>query len=307
MTDKFEDEKIRFYKATGFMLCETQRIERFLKILLVFLSYDCSLGVIESLEKSKTELNDKSLGTLLKFLKQKSELNSQGAKTFQNFLDNRNKFAHHLIELPGFNGSTIEGIEVGLNFIKEYRKSMLLVESILVPILIAIMMGWLKAFYSDAPDDPLKQQIMFFRERLDIVNRLLAEEYDTPVTDQHEISAPDDTQYFHEYLKMVAIVDAVNTKSLDKLNLDEKIIELWEQEKIIVALKEVGVSCVDEQGWAALATCGKLLKQKYPNIKLADYGIEKLSILLEISNVFEIKKDNTSFYFRPLRETKNLN
>lgn len=307
MTDKFKDEKIRFYKATGFMLCETQRIERFLKTLLVFLSYDGSLSINENFEKSKTELNHKSLGILLKFFQQKCESNSQGVKIFQNFLDNRNRFAHHLIELPGFNDSTIEGIQVGLNFIKEYRKSMLLVESILVPILTAIMICWLKAYYSDAPDDPLKQQIMYLRERLDIVNRLLAEEYDTPVTDQHDLSAAEGTEYFHEQLKMKAIVDAVNTKSLDKLNLAEKVIELWEQEKIIVALKEVGVSCIDEQGWAALATCGKLLKQKYPNIKLEDYGVEKLSILLEISNVFEIKKDNTSFYFRPLRKEKYLN
>ena len=136
---------------------------------------------------------------------------------------------------------------------------------------------------------------------------MLAEEFDTPVTDQHEISAPDGTQYFHDYLKTVAIFDAVTTKSLDKLNLDEKIIELWKQEEIIVALNEVGVSCVDGQGWSALAKCGNLLKQKYPNIKLADYGVEKLSILLEVSNVFEIKKENTSFYFRPFREAKNLN
>ncbi|HEY5140183.1 MAG TPA: hypothetical protein VIJ25_12840, partial [Methylococcales bacterium] len=49
-----------------------------------------------SLEKSKTEVDDKSLGTLLKYFKKNSELNPQGAKTFQNFLDNRNKFAHQL-------------------------------------------------------------------------------------------------------------------------------------------------------------------------------------------------------------------
>ncbi len=99
------------------------------------------------------------------------------------------------MELPGFNNSTIDGIKVGLSFIKEYRKSMLLVESILVPMSIINMTLWLIAFYSDTPDDLLKQQIMFLRERLDIVNRLLAEEFDTPVTDQHEISAPDGTEY----------------------------------------------------------------------------------------------------------------
>ena len=145
---------------------------------------------------------------------------------------------------------------------------------------------------------------MCLRERLDVVNKVLADEYDTPVTDQHDISALDGTEYFHESLKMKAIIDAVNTKTLDKLNLNEKIIELWEQEKIIIALKEVGSSCVNKDGWAALATCGNLLKQKYPNLKLADYGVEKLSILVEISNIFEIKKDNTGFYFRPLRGVK---
>ena len=45
MADKIEDEQIRFYKATAFMLFETQRMERFLKTLLVFLRYDGSLGV----------------------------------------------------------------------------------------------------------------------------------------------------------------------------------------------------------------------------------------------------------------------
>ena len=165
MTDKIEDEQNRFYKATGIMLCETQRIERFLKTLLVVSSYDGSLSVNETFEKSKTEIDDKSLGTLLKFFKQKSELNSHGAKTFQDFLDNRNKFAHHLMELPGFNNSTIDGIKVGLSFIKEYRKSMLLVESILVPMSIINMTLWLIAFYSDTPDDLLKQQIMFLTRK----------------------------------------------------------------------------------------------------------------------------------------------
>jgi hypothetical protein len=306
MTDNLQEKAIKFYKATGFLLCETQRIERLLKTLLIFLSYDGSSNVIECLEKNKAELDNKNLGLLLNFFKKKSELNSNGANTFQTFLDNRNKFAHHLIELPGFNILTIEGLEIGLNFIKEYRRSMLLVESILVPITMMNLIGWLNAYYTDTPDDPLKQQIIYLRERVDIVNKLLSEEYNIPVTDQHEISAPDGTLYFHDYLKMVAIIDAVNTKSLDKLNLNQKIIDLWEQQEIIIVLKEIGISCVDNQGWAALATCGKLLRQNYPDIQLADYGVEKLSVLIEISNVFEIKKDCTGLYFRPVREAKIL-
>jgi hypothetical protein len=306
MTDNLQEKAIKFYKATGFLLCETQRIERLLKTLLIFLSYDGSSNVIECLEKNKAELDNKNLGLLLNFFKKKSELNSNGANTFQTFLDNRNKFAHHLIELPGFNILTIEGLEIGLNFIKEYRRSMLLVESILVPITMMNLIGWLNAYYTDTPDDPLKQQIIYLRERVDIVNKLLSEEYNIPVTDQHEISAPDGTLYFHDYLKMVAIIDAVNTKSLDKLNLNQKIIDLWEQQEIIIVLKEIGISCVDDQGWAALATCGRLLRQNHPDIQLADYGVKKLSILIEISNVFEIKKDCTGLYFRPVREAKIL-
>jgi hypothetical protein len=306
MTDNLQEKTIKFYKATGFLLCETQRIERLLKTLLMFLNYDGSSSIIECLEKNKAELDNKSLGQLLNYFKNKAESNPDGANTLQTFLDHRNQFAHHLIELPGFNALTIEGLEIGLNFIKEYRRSMLLVESILVPICMMSLIGWLIAFYTDAPDDPLKQQIIYLRERLDSVNKLLSEEYNIPVTDQHEISAPDGTLYFHDYLKMVAIVDAVNTKSLDKLNLNQKIIELWERQKIIIALKAISVSCVDDQGWAALATCGQLLRQNYPDIQLADYGVEKLSALIEISNVFEIKKEGSGFYFRPMREAKIL-
>lgn len=306
MTDNLQEKTIKFYKATGFLLCETQRIERLLKTLLIFLNYDGSSSIIEYFEKNKAELDHKNLGVLLNYFKKKGELNSSGASTFQTFLDHRNKFAHHLIELPGFNTLTIEGLEIGLNFIKEYRRSMLLVESVLVPILMMNLIGWLNAFYTDAPDDPLKQQIIYLRGRVDIVNKLLSEEYNTPVTDQHEISAPDGTLYFHDHLKMVAILDAVNTKSLDKLNLNQKIIDLWEQQEIIIALKEIGISCGDDQGWAALATCGRLLRQNYPDIQLADYGVEKLSVLIEISNVFEIKKECANFYFRPVREAKIL-
>ncbi|WP_370527083.1 hypothetical protein [Methylobacter sp. BlB1] len=39
-----------------------------------------------------------------------------------------------------------------------------------------------------------------------------------------------------------------------------------------MALREVGIGCTDNRGWAALSDCGRLLTQKYPDIKLEDYG-----------------------------------
>jgi hypothetical protein len=51
MADNLQEKTIKFYKATGFLLCETQRIERLLKTLLSFLNYDGSSSIIECLEK----------------------------------------------------------------------------------------------------------------------------------------------------------------------------------------------------------------------------------------------------------------
>ena len=306
MLNNLQEKLTKFNTLTAHLLFETQRIERLLKKVLVLTKYDGSSSIIECLEKSKVDLDKKSLGLLLDVFKKNAEINPHASNTFQIFLDNRNQFVHHLIELPGLNVSTIEGLEIGISFIQEYRKSLLLFESMLVPTLIMNLVCWLFVYYDDDLNDPLKKDIMSLRERLDIVNKLLIEKCGIPVIDLHELSAPDGTLYFHDYLKWVAIIDAVNTKSLDKLNLNQKVIEIWGQQEIIIALKEIGVNCVDNQGWAALSTCDKLLRQNYPNIKLADYGFEKLSVLIEISNVFEIKKDNTALYFRPVQETKSI-
>ncbi len=306
MTDNVQELAIKFYRTTGFLLCETQRMERFLKNLLVLLRYDGSSDIIECLTKNKAELDNKNLGILLKYFKEKAEFSLQGGCPLKYFLDSRNKFAHHLIEIPGFTTQTNEGLEVGLSFLKEYRKSMLLVESILVPISIMSSICWLNVLYDDETNDPLKSQIMFLRERLDAVNKLLIEEYDCPVRDQHELSAPDGTQYFHDYLRMVAIIEAVNNKCLDRLNLNQRVLELWGEQEIIVALNGIAASCIDDQGWSQLAICGKLLKENFPHIQLIDYGVEKLSVLIEISKLFEVKKESSTIYFRPVISPKKL-
>ena len=275
-----------------------------MKLALVLTSYDGKLPFTESLESNSEIFRKQTLGCLFKAFKQKSDVSAGAEQLFDRFVSERNTFAHHLGELPGFSLATIEGIEVGIHFLKTYYETTLLIESFLIPLLLSILMTYLKTFYTDDSEDPFKQHCMALRERLDVVNKTLAEKFNRPVTDHHELGVED---FFHEQLKMAAIVEAVNAKTLDKLNLEDRVIQLWAQTEIIRALKEIGMRYADDWGWASLAICGKRLKQEYPHIRLEDYGYEKLSRLLEIANVFEIKRDHNGVYFRPTRFPQTLN
>ena len=50
--------------------------------------------------------------------------------------------------------------------------------------------------------------------------------------------------------------------------------------------------CADEEGWAALAECGSLIKKQFPDFDPRNYGYAKLSRLIEETNAFEIEPRN---------------
>jgi hypothetical protein len=64
----------------------------------------------------------KTLGYFLKKLREKLDVDPTFADLLSSFLDNRNTFIHHFQSVPGFNLDTIEGLQIGLAFVKELTR-----------------------------------------------------------------------------------------------------------------------------------------------------------------------------------------
>ena len=63
------------------------------------------------------------------------------------------------------------------------------------------------------------------------------------------------------------------------------------QDKALITLLHNAIDdCADDDGWAALAECGSLIKKQFPDFDPRNYGYNKLSKLIEDTKQFEIWK-----------------
>ncbi len=64
--------------------------------------------------------------------------------------------------------------------------------------------------------------------------------------------------------------------------------ELKSDTKLVNLLRNAAMECADEDGWAALAESGALIKKQFPDFDPRNYGYSKLSKLIEDTKLFDI-------------------
>lgn len=75
--------------------------------------------------------------------------------------------------------------------------------------------------------------------------------------------------------------------------------------KLLNALKDaINNSKMDNDGWVNYAVFSSYFQKKYPTIKSDDYGYDKFYELIDVIDIFEIKKENSTIYIR-IRPTIN--
>jgi uncharacterized protein (TIGR00288 family) len=75
-----------------------------------------------------------------------------------------------------------------------------------------------------------------------------------------------------------------------KTNANIKTKDIKKDTKLINLLRNAMEDCADDDGWAALAECGGLIKKQLPDFDPRNYGYTKLSTLIQDTNLFEMWK-----------------
>ncbi len=75
-----------------------------------------------------------------------------------------------------------------------------------------------------------------------------------------------------------------STKTRSKTKKD-----ISKDKELIKRLTNAVDDCADDEGWAALAECGSLIKKQFPDFDPRNYGYSKLSKLIEETKAFEIE------------------
>lgn len=76
-------------------------------------------------------------------------------------------------------------------------------------------------------------------------------------------------------------IDTPNKKDRKQLCQDTKLISL---------LRNAAEECSDNDGWSSLSVSGSLIKRQYPDFDPRSYGYSKLSKMIEMTGLFEIKE-----------------
>ncbi|BHH84225.1 NYN domain-containing protein [Desulforhopalus sp. 52FAK] len=65
---------------------------------------------------------------------------------------------------------------------------------------------------------------------------------------------------------------------------------LCQNAQLIRLLRDAVSEYADDDGWTALGACGSLIKRQQPDFDSRSYGYEKLSTLIETTNLFDIDR-----------------
>ncbi len=226
----------------GANLIEIQRLEMGMKYLLRFLSLHEEES--DSKDLVSDRFHNKTLGGLLSEFKKKADANEGFEALLDQLLHERNILAHHLLEIPGFNLTTIEGVEIGITFLKHQRKTITHVNRIMMRVMFGCLyciveINGIDVAISHDDYQQLKQQILY------------------------------------------------NVEFIDE-TFPEKTV--WENTKIVRLLNYAATACAQDDGWARLSICGQIIKSIDPGCIPQKYGCKTLSQILEISNLFDMKR-----------------
>lgn len=70
--------------------------------------------------------------------------------------------------------------------------------------------------------------------------------------------------------------------------------ELCMNSKLVRLIRDAVSEYADDNGWAELGVCGGLIKRQQPDFDPRSYGYEKLSTLIETTNLFELDRRESS-------------
>lgn len=122
------------------------------------------------------------------------------------------------------------------------------------------------------------------------------------------------------YIDVLTTLDSVIEENTDESeNLEKKAVpdktpwsrqQLCMDTRLISTLRNAAKECSDDEGWAWLGLAGNLIKRQFPDFDARSYGYNKLSELIEATNLFEIdlrkiKGSNANhLYYRDKRQFK---
>ncbi|MBD2515592.1 hypothetical protein H6G93_11315 [Nostoc sp. FACHB-973] len=273
----------KYFMLIGVSVYEGQAIEYKLKKLSKFIhpNIDDALPEItkEDFLAREKILEKRTLGFIFKYLKQNKFLLNDDAEFLVNrFVNYRNTIIHHLVKLPGFNLNTEEGIDRGIQFLEEYRKTIKDINDIFDPILISAHI--LLYENVDNIDDMNKYQ-----NSLNNLYSLLNESL-IRAGGSLEIEIHNNLDERFDY----ETKNNFNKNDSSTFNPQAEKSKLWQNTKIIRALICIGADIANQDGWISLSICEQRLKTDYPEIKPDDYGFKNILEIIKISNLFELKK-----------------
>ncbi|MBD2564226.1 MULTISPECIES: hypothetical protein [Nostoc] len=141
-SDNLITKQKKYFMLIGVIVYEAQAIEYKLKKLSKFIHPNTD-DVLPEITKEdflarEKILEKRTLSFIFNHLKEKKFLLNDDAQFLVNrFVNSRNTVIHHLVKLLGFNLNTEEGIDRGIQFLEEYRKTIQDINNIFNPILIS--------------------------------------------------------------------------------------------------------------------------------------------------------------------------
>ncbi|WP_392532338.1 OST-HTH/LOTUS domain-containing protein [Nostoc sp. C117] len=304
-SDNLIEKHKKYFMLIGVSVYEGQAIEYKLKKLSKFIhpNIDDPLPEItkEDFLAREKILERKTLGFIFKHLKENKLLLNDDAEFLVNkFVNDRNTVIHHLVKLPGFNLNTEEGIDRGIQFLEEYRKTIKDINDIFDPILISAHI--LLYENVDNIDDMNKYQ-----NSLNNLYSLLNESL-TRAGGSLEIEVHNNLDERFDYQTK----SNFNKNNSSTFNPQAEKNKLWQNTKIVRALSCIGAEIANQDGWISLSICEQRLKTEYPEIKPNDYGFNNILEIIKISNLFKVKKSKCKkhnkykIYFRFYQETNEI-
>ncbi|MEH1946974.1 MAG: OST-HTH/LOTUS domain-containing protein [Nostoc sp.] len=304
-SDNIIKKQKKYFMLIGVSVYEGQAIEYKLKKLSKFIhpNIDDALPEItkEDFLAREKILERKTLGFIFKYLKERKFLLNDDAEFFINkFVNDRNTVIHHLVKLPGFNLNTEEGIDRGIQFLEEYRKTIKDINDIFDPILISAHI--LLYENVESIDDMSKYQ-----NSLNNLYSLLNESL-TGAGGSLEIEIHNNLDEHFDYQTKINF----NKNDSSIVNPKAEKSKLWENTKIVRALICIGADIANQDGWISLSICEQRLKTDYPEIKPDNYGFKNILEIIKISNLFEFKKSKNKkqskpkVYFRVYQENHEM-
>ncbi|MEA5603060.1 OST-HTH/LOTUS domain-containing protein [Nostoc sp. UHCC 0252] len=301
-SDNLIEKQKKYFMLIGVSVYEGQAIEYKLKKLSKFIhpNIDDALPEItkEDFLAREKILEKRTLGFIFNYLKEKKFLLNDNAEFLVNkFVNDRNTVIHHLVKLPGFNLNTEEGIDRGIQFLGEYRKTIKDINDIFDPIFISVH----TLLYENV--DNIGDMNKYQNSLSSLLNESLAR-----AGGSLEIEVLNNLDERFDY----QIKNNFNRNDDFTFNPQAEKNKLWQNTKIVRALSRIGAEIANQDGWIFLSICEQRLKTEYPEIKPNDYGFKNILEIIKISNLFEFKKTKSKkhnkykIYFRFHQETNEI-